>query len=172
MKQVKNFKKEFLLTHLAIRKAKLQEVDKIHEVLKQAFKGLEGRGYSTQAIKAAVVPIKEIAKRIRLGADVLVAELGDEIIGTVTGFMEHESMYVCSLAVHPAYQNLGIARQLMRSLETIARKKSCYKLFLYTGWAMKEAIGLYESLGYVREGYLSRHFYGEDLIVFSKILKG
>lgn len=36
---------------------------------------------------------------------------------------------------------------------------------------MKEAIRLYESLDYVKEGYLHKHFYGEDLIIFSKSIK-
>jgi len=59
----------------------------------------------------------------------------------------------------------------MLHLEKIAHQKHCQKLFLCTAWAMKEAIQLYENLGYVKEGYLRNHFYGEDFIVFSKLLK-
>ena len=162
------------LTHLCrelvVRKAKLREADKIHEVLKQAFARLEGRGYSTEAIETATVDVEEINKRMRLGGHVLLAELGNEIIGTITGFEEHKSMRICSLAVHPDYQNRGVARQLMEHIETIARKKGCNKLFLCTAWSMKEAIRLYEKLGYMREGYLRGHFYGEDFIIFSKFI--
>lgn len=154
-----------------VRKARLQDADKIHDVLKQAFKGLEGRGYPTRAIETAIVDVEEIRRRIRLEGHVLLAELNNEIMGTVTGFEEHKSMHVCSLAVHPDYQNHGVARQLTGRLETIARKRGCYKLFLCTAWAMKEAIRLYEKLGYVREGYLRRHFYGEDFIIFSKFIR-
>lgn len=164
--QPKHFEKE-----LVIRRAKLHDAEKIHEVLRQAFKGLEGRGYSTQAIATAIIGADEIRKRMRLGGHVLVAELDDEIIGTVTGLEEHKSMHVCSLAVDPRYQNCGVAHQLMNCLERIAHDKGCYKLFLCTAWAMKEAIRLYESLGYVREGYLGSHFYGEGFIVFSKFIK-
>lgn len=171
MVQLKRFDKKSVLENVVIRKARLRDADRIHEVLKQAFKGLEGRGYSTQAIEAAIVDVKEIRERMRLGGHVLVAEVDNEIIGTVTGFEEHRSMRVCSLAVHPTHQNHGVARQLMKRLETIARKKGCYKLFLQTAWAMKEAIRLYESLGYVKEGYLRRHFYGEDFLFFSKFIK-
>lgn len=156
---------------LVVRRAKLREAYKIHGVLKQAFKGLEGRGYSTRAIETATVDVEEIERRMRSGGHVLLAELSNEIIGTVTGFEEHKSMHVCSLAVHPDYQNRGVARKLMESLEIIARKKRCYKLFLQTAWAMKEAIRLYESLGYVKEGNLRKHFYGEDFIVFSKFIE-
>lgn len=162
---------EKLSKYVIIRKANLPDADKIHKILRQAFKKLEGRGYSTQAIEKAIADSKEIKRRMRLGGHVLVAELNSEIIGTVTGFEEHQSMHVCSLAVHPAYQNHRVAHQLMKRLETIARKRCCWKLFLHTAWAMKEAIQLYEDLGYVKEGYLRKHFYGEDFIVFSKFIK-
>jgi len=160
-----------ILKNLVVRKAELQDVDRIHEVLKRAFKGLEGRGYSSQAIEAAIVNSEEITKRMHLGGHVLVAELNNEIVGTVSGFEEHGSMRVCSMAVHPAHQNCGFAHQLMERLEIIGHKKGCYKLFLHTAWAMEEAIQLYESLGYVKEGYLRKHFYGEDFLVFSKLIK-
>ena len=168
--QLKSLGERVVLKNLAVRKAGFQDVDGIHEVLKRAFERL-GRGYSSQAIKAAIVDSEEIAKRMRLGGHVLVAEFNNEIVGTVSGFEEHGSMRVCSLAVHPAHQNCGVAHQLMERLEMIGHRKRCYKLFLQTAWAMKEAIQLYESLGYVKEGYLREHFYGEDFLVFSKLIK-
>lgn len=154
-----------------VRKARLRDADRIHDVLKQAFKGLEGRRYPTQAIETAIVDVEEIKRRMRSEGHVLLAELDNEIIGTVSGLEEHQSMHVCSLAVHPDYQNCGVARQLMECLETIARRRGCSKLFLCTAWAMKEAIWLYEKLGYVREGHLRKHFYGEDFMVFSKFIR-
>jgi len=168
---MKHLNTESVLGNVVVRRAKLQDAYKIHEILKQAFKRLKRRGYSTQAVEATVANIREIEKRIRLGEHVLVAEFDNEIVGTVTGFEEHKSMCVCSLAVHPKHQNRGVARQLMNHLEKIAHDEDCYKLFLCTAWAMNEAIQLYESLGYVREGYLRRHFYGEDFILFSKFIK-
>jgi len=159
------------LKNLVVREAELQDVYGIHEVLKRAFKRLEGRGYSSQALKTAIVDSKEIAKRMRLGGHVLVAEFNNEIVGTVSGFEEHGSMHVCSLAVHPTHQKCGVAHQLMERLEMIGHRQGCHKLFLHTAWAMKEAIQLYESLDYVKEGYLREHFYGEDFLVFSKFIK-
>lgn len=156
---------------LVVRKAKLCEADKIHEVLMQAFRTLRGRGYSTQAIETAIIDTNEVRKRMDLGSHVLVAELDNEIVGTVTGIEEHESMHVCSLAVDPKYQNYGVAHKLMNRLDRIAHDKGCHKLFLCTALAMREAIRLYESLGYVMEGYLHKHFYGEDFIVFSKVIE-
>lgn len=163
--------RDLALDKVLFRRAKLQDVEGVHEVLEHAFRGLEGRGYSTQAIEAAIVTAEEIKKRIDVGGYVTVAGIGDRIICTVTGLEEHKSMHVCSLAVHPEYQKCGVAHQLMLHLEKTAHQQNCQKLFLCTAWAMKEAIRLYESLGYIREGYLRNHFYGEDFILFSKFIK-
>lgn len=73
--------------------------------------------YSTQAINVAITEVEEIKDRVSSGEHVLVAELNDEIVGTVTGFEEHESMHACSLAVHPKYQNCGVTHQLMNHLK-------------------------------------------------------
>jgi len=169
--KTKNVCKDFASRDFVLREAELRDADEIHDILKQAFKGLEGRGYSARAIEAAVISAEEIRKRILLGEQVIVAELGNEIIGTVTGVEEHESMHVCSLAVHPKYQNRGVAKQLMKHLEKIAHDKKCHKLFLCTAWSMTEAIRLYETLGYEEEGHLRRYFCGEDFIVFSRFIK-
>jgi GNAT superfamily N-acetyltransferase len=75
---------------------------------------------------------------------------------------------VRALAVYPTYQNHGVAHQTYEVLRNNRLKKRGFtSFFLRTVWDMKEAIRPYESLGYVKEGYLRRHFYGEDFIVFS-----
>ena len=76
------------------------------------------------------------------------------------------------MAVDPASQRRGIAHSLMNRLEEIARRKNCYKLFLQTAWSMTEAITLYRKLGYEQEGYQRKHFYGEDFLMFGKMLEG
>lgn len=155
-----------------IREARLEDVETIHEILTTAFWGLRDRGYSHRALEAAIVPPEEIARRIGQGGCVLVAEADRLIVGTVTGLEEHEALHVCSLAVRPDWQGQEIARQLMEALENVARQRGCHKLWLQTAWAMTEAIALYERLGYRREGYQPRQFYGEDFVMFGKVLEG
>jgi len=156
---------------LSIRRANESDAEAIHRVIEAAFRGLEGRGYSSRAIEAAIITPWEIAERLAAGGHILVAEVDGQIIGTATGLEEHESLHVCSVAVHPDYQGGGVARQLMEELEALARSLGCHKLFLQTAWAMIEAMALYESLGYQREGYQPRHFYGEDFISYGKVLE-
>jgi ribosomal protein S18 acetylase RimI-like enzyme len=130
---------------LSIRRADQSDAEAIHRVIEAAFRGLEGRGYSSVAIEAAIITPQEIAERLAEGGYVLVAEMEGQIIGTATGLEEHQSLHVCSVAVHPDYQGRGVARRLMERLEAIARSLGCHKLFLQTAWAMTEAIGLYEA---------------------------
>jgi ribosomal protein S18 acetylase RimI-like enzyme len=154
-----------------IRTATVNDVDTICLVLQKAFASLRGRGYSERALRAAMYPPAFVRERIEQGAHVLVAETDGRIIGTATGIEEHESLHVCSVAVDPAFGGQGIARRLMQELEKIARERSCYKIFLQTAWSMIEAIGLYGKLGYDQEGYQRKHFYGEDFLMFGKLLK-
>jgi len=43
----------------------------------------------------------------------LVAKKDKQIVGTVTGTIEYETMYVKTLATHPSFQNSGVATKLM-----------------------------------------------------------
>ena len=157
---------------MTIRKARSGEAAAIHRVLNAAFRGLRGRGYNHRALEAAIIPPGAIGQRIAQGDHVLVAETEKRIVGTATGLEEHEALHVCSVAVLPDWQGYGIARRLMEALEDIARQRRCHKLWLQTAWAMTEAIALYERLGYQREGYQPRQFYGEDFVMFGKVLEG
>lgn len=65
-----------------------------------------------------------------------------------------------------------MAHRLTERLEAIARSLGCHKTFLQTAWAMTEAMALHESLGYQREGYQPCHFYGEDFILYGKVVEG
>lgn len=154
-----------------IRCATHDDVDDVCTVLKKAFTSLRGRGYSGRALRAAMYPPEAIRERLVQGAHVLVAEIDGKIVGTATGIEEYESLHVLSVAVDPAFGGQGIARCLMHELEKIAREKNCCKLFLETAWSMTEAIGLYKTLGYEQEGHQRNHFYGEDFLMFGKLLK-
>jgi len=153
-----------------IRDARLEDAQAIHETLKDALRPLAITGYSEAAIEAAIVRPWVIRDRILSGFTTLVAEADGKIVGTVGGVRESRSMRVVSLAVRPSHQRKGIGCRLLLKLESIATRLRCHKLFLLTAWSMMEAIKLYLSLGYRKEGYLQTHFHGEDMAIFSKYL--
>ena len=159
------------MEEIIIRQASIEDSKVIHQVLAKAFRGLREREYKHRAIDAAISSAEEINERINKGGYVIVAEVCGEIAGTATGLVEHEALHVCSVAVDPDWQGRGIARVLMETMENIAQKQGCHKIWLQTAWVMTEAIALYTRMGYQQEGYLPRHFYGEDFLAFGKVLE-
>jgi N-acetylglutamate synthase-like GNAT family acetyltransferase len=153
---------------VVIRNARPEDASAIHRVLRNAFEPLISRGYSKAAVNKAIIETWMIRRRIISGFAVLVAEERTEIIGSITGIKEHRAMQAASFAVHPEYQNRGIGGELLEALESLAIVDDCHKIYALTAWPMIEAARLYLNLGYVQEGYLRGHYYGEDLIVFSK----
>ncbi|HYH27543.1 MAG TPA: GNAT family N-acetyltransferase [Actinomycetota bacterium] len=99
---------------------------------------------------------------------VLGAVLEGRVVGTVTVETEErvpgsrdrppldpDEMHVRMLAVHPDFQGRGIGRALMDAVVEEARRRGRSRITLDTTEAMKEAVGLYESMGFER---------GEDLV--------
>jgi putative acetyltransferase len=54
--------------------------------------------------------------------------------------------------VRPDCRGLGVARGLLRALESAAANAGCKRLLLETGPFQPEALGLYASFGYERRG--------------------
>jgi GNAT superfamily N-acetyltransferase len=52
--------------------------------------------------------------------------------------------------IRPAHRGQGIARMLLRAVEDLARERGHVTLRLETGDLQPEALGLYQSAGYVR----------------------
>jgi ribosomal protein S18 acetylase RimI-like enzyme len=165
-----DFPNQVKAREVTICEAEPDDVGAIQAVLAAAFRKLRGRGYSHLALEVAIISLQEIRERILIGNHVLVAKIEGEIVGTVTGIEEYETFRVCSLAVHPACWGWGIARKLLTALENIARLRKCKKLWLQTAWSMTEAIGLYQRMGFEQEGFQPCQFFGEDFLMFGKVL--
>jgi len=155
---------------IKVRRARSEDVEGIYNVIKLAFEDYRKIGYREAAIQSAIISKSEIQRRIKEEL-MLVAEGEKQIVGTVTGTINCESMRVKTLATHPNFQNIGVGTQLMEKIEKEAVEAGCYKISLFTTPVMKSAIHLYEKHGYEREGVLKKQFHGIDLIAFGKILK-
>jgi len=155
---------------ITVRRARLEDIEDIYNVIKLGFENYRKIGYREAAIQSAIVSEPEIQRRINEEL-MLVAEIDEQIVGTVTGTTKYESMYVKALATHPSFQNLGVGTRLMEEIEKEAVKVGCYKISLYTTPVMKSAIHIYEKCRYEREGVLKKQFHGIDLIAFGKILR-
>lgn len=85
-------------------------------------------------------------------AEQLVAERGDEILGSVLLYpAESESRpEVRLLAVHPDARSQGIGAALMQECIRRASQAGADALTLHTSDLMRAAVGLYKRLGFVR----------------------
>jgi len=64
----------------------------------------------------------------------------------------------------------GVGSQLLNRFLEEAKKRNAHKVWLFTSPNLHSAIGLYVKMGFVPEGYMRRHSYGLDLIIYSKFL--
>jgi len=156
--------------NIMVRRANPEDTKDVHNVIKHAFEDYRRIGYREAAIQSAIISKSEIQRRINEEL-MLVAEMDKQIVGTVTGTIEYETMHVKTLATHPSFQNLGIGTRLMQEIEREAREDGCYKISLFTTPVMKSAIHMYKKCGYEKEGILKKQFHGIDLIAFGKILR-
>jgi ribosomal protein S18 acetylase RimI-like enzyme len=71
---------------------------------------------------------------------------GPAIIGSVRARVEDETCHVGRLIVHPSFQNRGIGKELMLSVEAVF--VSCRRFELFTGDRSTKNIAFYKNLGY------------------------
>ena len=153
-----------------IRDARASDANIIHGILADAFLPYKDK-YTEEAYENTVCPPHEIAERIDDALfDVLVAQLEDEIIGTVTlNQRSRESAYLSSMAVKPTAQGKAVGCLLLIEAERRARNRKCIFVSLECCEFLKMAIGLYRRMGYKRTG-TSRPYYGVEVFEMKKRL--
>ncbi len=97
----------------------------------------------------------------------LKAVFDGEIIGSVRGNFDGETCYVGKLIVKSNFQNKGIGRLLMNSIESFF--PDCKRFELFTGHKSVKNLHLYNKLGYIE---FKRELSGKDLsMVFLEKVK-
>ena len=98
------------------------------------------------------------------------ARIGDSLAGV--GALE-QSFYgqgfVSLLMTHPDYRRCGVATALIRHLESLCPTE---KLFTSTNESNSIAQRVYESLGFIRSGYIENLDEGDPEIIYFKRLGG
>ncbi|MER6197599.1 GNAT family N-acetyltransferase [Streptomyces sp. NPDC001586] len=85
---------------------------------------------------------------------VLVARLGDEIVGTVRGNVDEDgTAKIAKLCVHPRLQGHGLGARLLRAVEeALASPGTTTRFRLHTGHKSESNLRLYRKAGYVKVG--------------------
>ncbi len=77
---------------------------------------------------------------------ILVARLGEEIVGSVRGQLCEATCHIGRLIVHPRLQGRGLGTKLMYAMEEHFSNATRYELF--TGYRSEGNLHLYRKLGY------------------------
>lgn len=94
---------------------------------------------------------QEIQKKLIRDPDLfLVAEVGEELIGSVIGGFDGRRGMIYHLAVKAAYRLQGIGEKLMDEVESRMREKGCLKSYLLVTGENSGAMRFYEKNGWER----------------------
>ncbi len=77
---------------------------------------------------------------------ILKGQFDGEIIASVRGYSKNGTCYIGRLIVSKDFQNRGIGRMLMDSIE--AKYMDCDRFELFTGFKSQKSLYLYNKLGY------------------------
>ncbi len=101
----------------------------------------------------------------------LLAEENHETVGLATGRAGENGVGMLRfLGVKKESRRGGIGSKLLNKFLEEAKKRSAHKVWLFTSPNLHPAIRLYVKNGFVPEGYMRRHSYGLDFIIYSKFL--
>jgi len=145
---------EFIL----IRDARLEELDKISLLLKEAYQQYESI-LPTDAWNSYMEDIMNVRSR-QDKSQLIVAEVNKQLVGTVTLYLNaHRSEQegwpigwagIRLLAVHPSYRSRGIGRALMEECLRRCRREGIATVGLHTTEMMDVARRMYERMGFIR----------------------
>jgi N-acetylglutamate synthase-like GNAT family acetyltransferase len=143
-----------------IRPANAGDVDRVHEVVRDAYAVYVPRIGREPAPMGA-----DYASLVREGVvNVAVAE--GAIVGVLVLRQQSDSLLLENVAVAPAEQGRGVGRALLAFTEHRARELALAKITLYTNARMTENLSFYRRLGYVEVD--RRREQGFDRVFFEK----
>ena len=92
---------------------------------------------------------EEIQKKLKRDPDLfLIAELNEEIVGTVIGGYDGRRGMIYHLAVHKSLRGQGVGASLLREVEDRLKAKGCIKCYLMVIAENTNALQFYENQGW------------------------
>jgi len=134
---------------MIIEKAEMKDLEEILTLQKLAYIS-EAELYNDYSIAPLTQTLESINEDFGKMTILKAVEEG-KIIGSVRAFEENGVCHIGRLIVHPAFQNRGIGKMLMREIEGYF--PACRRFSLFTGKRSVKNLSIYGKLGYrpVRE---------------------
>jgi N-acetylglutamate synthase-like GNAT family acetyltransferase len=158
------------LISIKIRKATLNDVQEIHDLLSNSFTPYY-QYYTYKAYNETVVPPVTIKKRIKgQKTEILVASYRNKIVGTVSiEIQKDRRLYIRSMAVKHEFQNKGIGGQILEEIDKIALIEHSKIISLECFEPLSKAVSLYKKVGFKLSGK-TRNYHGITIFEMIKDL--
>jgi ribosomal protein S18 acetylase RimI-like enzyme len=124
--------------HLSIRACRLEEIEMVLELWRQA-EATPGVTDNTDDLRRAVAESP---------AHVLVAEVGGRLVGSVIGAFDGWRGNIYRLAVHPDHRQRGIARALVAEVEGRLGRQGARRISALVEKDHPGAMNFWEAVGY------------------------
>ncbi|MEU9235421.1 GNAT family N-acetyltransferase [Streptomyces subrutilus] len=137
---------------VTISSAAAEDAEQIFKLQYLAFQR-EAELYGNYLIQPLTQSLDSL--KAELAADtVLVARLGDEVVGTVRGSVDEDGTgKIAKLCVHPRLQGHGLGARLLRAVEeALAGHGATTRFRLHTGHKSESNLRLYRKAGYTKVG--------------------
>jgi ribosomal protein S18 acetylase RimI-like enzyme len=125
------------------------------QILKLQYLGYQSEAelYGDWSIEPLTQTLESLREELA-GRQVLVARLGDEVVGTVRGWVGEDGIgRISRLVVHPRMQGHGLGGRLLRAVEDrLAAQQEVTAFQLFTGHRSLGNIRLYARQGYQQVG--------------------
>ncbi|GAA2772934.1 GNAT family N-acetyltransferase [Kitasatospora cinereorecta] len=124
--------------------------DEAEQILKLQYLGYQSEAelYGDWTIDPLTQTLDSLREELA-DRHVLVARLGDEVVGTVRGWVDEEGVgQIGRLVVHPRMQRHGLGRRLLAALEERLAGEGVTGYELFTGHRSLGNLRLYQRLGY------------------------
>ncbi len=141
------------MTDFTLEPARDEDIDAIIHLQHAAFEP-DARLLRTHELEPFLQTREDVAAEAARGVLLKCTTPDGQIVGTIRGIEENGICEILKLAVHPQFQNRGIARALMLKLESLF--PHCRRFELYTRDGSGAACHLYLSLGYTITGRAQR----------------
>ena len=128
-----------------ILKAEKKDLVRILELQKICF-----HAAAVQCNDFNIPPMKQTLEQLEQEFEtmlILKVQSNDEIIGSARAYEKDNTCYIARVIVHPASQNKGIGKLLMKAIEGHFPNVMRYELF--TGFKEEKNLYIYKSLGYI-----------------------
>lgn len=149
---------DFSLDSLIIRRMRLEDVESVVEIDRLSFS----------------LPWSERAFCFEVNENPLarpwVAEWDGRVVAMLILWLVLDEAHIATIATHPDYRQLGIARRLLTEALRSAQEEGAHRAFLEVRAGNLAAQAMYTRMGFVMDG-CRPHYYrdnGEDAILMSR----